>query len=115
MGRPYPGEFDAIPESRRRSKGELRALGIVPRAPAVPPEVPTIAEQASRAPSGRLIVCGAARTPEPILDRLTQIRRLLAATRGKGTSAALSFPAHGRHREHFAAFIKAEVAKWAKS
>jgi len=119
MGGQIPVMFDAIPGIAAQVKaGKLRALGIasLERSPFLP-EVPTIAEQGFPGfeAVGWIGIAAPARTPEPILDRLNaEIRRLLAQPEVKERLAALSFLPVGDTREHFAAFIKAEVAKWAK-
>jgi len=119
MGGQIPVMFDAIPGIAAQVKaGKLRALGIasLERSPFLP-DVPTIAEQGFPGfeAVGWIGIAAPARTPEPILDRLNaEIRRLLAQPEVKERLAALSFLPVGDTREHFAAFIKAEVAKWAK-
>jgi len=119
MGGQIPVMFDAIPGIVAQVKaGKLRALGIasLERSPFLP-EVPTIAEQGFPGfeAVGWIGIAAPARTPEPILDRLNaEIRRLLAQPEVKERLAALSFLPVGDTREHFAAFIKTEVAKWAK-
>jgi tripartite-type tricarboxylate transporter receptor subunit TctC len=111
--------FDAIPGVAAQIKaGKLRALGIASteRSPFFP-EVPTIAEQGypGFAAVGWIGIVAPARTPEPVLDRLNaEVRRLIARPDVKERLASLSFLPVGDSREHFAAFIREEVAKWAK-
>ena len=111
--------FDAIPGVAAQIKaGKLRALGIAsPERSPFFPEVPTIAEQGypGFAAVGWIGIAAPARTPDAILDRLNaEVRRLLALPEVRERLAALSFLPVGDSREHFAAFIREEVAKWAK-
>jgi tripartite-type tricarboxylate transporter receptor subunit TctC len=111
--------FDAIPGVAAQIKaGKLRALGIAsPERSPFFPEVPTIAEQGypGFAAVGWIGIVAPARTPEAVLDRLNaEVRRLLAKAEVKERLAALSFLPVGDSREHFAGFIREEVAKWAK-
>ncbi len=111
--------FDAIPGVAAQIKaGKLRALGIAsPERSPFFPDVPTIAEQGypGFAAVGWIGIAAPARTPEPILDRLNaEVRRLIARPDVRERLAALSFLPVGDSREHFAAFIREEVAKWAK-
>ena len=111
--------FDAIPGVAAQIKaGKLRALGIASseRSPFFP-EVPTIAEQGypGFAAVGWIGIAAPARTPDAILDRLNaEVRHLLALPEVRERLAALSFLPVGDSREHFAAFIREEVVKWAK-
>jgi tripartite-type tricarboxylate transporter receptor subunit TctC len=111
--------FDAIPGVAAQIKaGKLRALGIAsPERSPFFPEVPTIAEQGypGFAAVGWIGIAAPARTPEAILDRLNaEARRALERPEVRERLAALSFLPAGDSREHFAAFIRDEVAKWAK-
>jgi tripartite-type tricarboxylate transporter receptor subunit TctC len=114
-----PLMFDAIPGVAAQIKaGKLRALGIAsPERSPFFPEVPTIAEQGypGFAAVGWIGIVAPARTPEAILDRLNaEVRRAIARPEVRERLAALSFLPVGDTREHFAAFIREEVAKWAK-
>ena len=114
-----PIMFDAIPGVAAQIKaGKLRALGIAsPERSPFFPEVPTIAEQGypGFAAVGWIGIVAPARTPDAILDRLNaEARRILDRADVKERLAALSFLPVGDSREHFAAFIRDEVAKWAK-
>jgi len=111
--------FDAIPGVAAQIKaGKLRALGIAsPERSPFFPEVPTIAEQGypGFAAVGWIGIAAPAHTPEPVLDRLNaEVRRLIARPDVRDRLATLSFLPVGDSREHFAAFIREEVAKWAK-
>jgi len=111
--------FDAIPGVAAQIKaGKLRALGIASseRSPFFP-DVPTIAEQGypGFAAVGWIGIAAPARTPDAILDRLNaEVRRAIAKPEVKERLYSLSFLPVGDAREHFAAFIREEVAKWAK-
>src|SRR5882672_2982806 len=111
--------FDAIPGVAAQIKaGKLRALGIASaeRSPFFP-DVPTIAEQGypGFAAVGWIGIVAPARTPDPLLDRLNaEILRFIARPDVRERLAALSFLPVGDSREHFAAFIKEEAAKWAR-
>ena len=114
-----PVMFDAIPGVAAQIKaGKLRALGIAsPERSPFFPEVPTIAEQGypGFAAVGWIGIVAPARTPGAILDRLNaEARRMLDRADVKERLASLSFLPAGDSREHFAAFIRDEVAKWAK-
>jgi len=111
--------FDAIPGVAAQIKaGKLRALGIasLERSPFFP-DVPTIAEQGypGFAAVGWIGLAAPARTPEAILDRLNaEVRRAIAKPEVKERLYSLSFLPVGDARDEFAAFIREEVAKWAK-
>jgi tripartite-type tricarboxylate transporter receptor subunit TctC len=114
-----PVMFDAIPGVAAQIKaGKLRALGIAsPERSPFFPDVPTIAEQGypGFAAVGWIGIVAPARTPDAILDRLNaEARRALDRPEVRERLAALSFLPAGDSREHFAAFIRDEAAKWAK-
>jgi tripartite-type tricarboxylate transporter receptor subunit TctC len=114
-----PIMFDAIPGVAAQIKaGKLRALGIAsPERSPFFPDVPTVAEQGypGFAAVGWIGIVAPARTPEPILDRLNaEVRRAIERPEVRERLASLSFLPVGDAREHFAAFIREEVAKWAK-
>jgi len=114
-----PIMFDAIPGVAAQIKaGKLRALGIAsPERSPFFPEVPTIAEQGypGFAAVGWIGIAAPARTPDAVLDTLNaEVRRMLALPEVRERLASLSFLPVGDSREHFAAFIREEVAKWAK-
>jgi len=112
--------FDAIPGVAAQIKaGKLRALGIAsPQRSPYFPDVPTIAEQGypGFAAVGWIGIVAPARTPDAILDRLNaEVRRAIAQPEVKERLAALSFLPVGDSREQFAAYIREEVARWAKA
>jgi len=111
--------FDAIPGVAAQIKaGKLRALGIAsPERSPFFPDVPTVAEQGypGFAAVGWIGIVAPARTPDAVLDRLNaEVGRLLARPEVRERLAALSFLPAGDSREHFAAFIREEVAKWSR-
>jgi tripartite-type tricarboxylate transporter receptor subunit TctC len=115
-----PIMFDAIPGVAAQMKaGKLRALGIAsPERSPYFPDVPTIAEQGypGFAAVGWIGIVAPARTPEAILDRLNaEVRRVIARPEVRERLAALSFLPVGDSREQFAAYIREEVARWAKA
>jgi len=112
--------FDAIPGVAAQIKaGKLRALGIAsPERSPYFPDVPTIAEQGypGFAAVGWIGMVAPARTPDAILDRLNaEVRRTIARPEVRERLAALSFLPVGDSREQFAAYIREEVARWAKA
>jgi|SRR5882672_1143356 len=114
-----PIMFDAIPGVAAQIKaGKLRALGIAsPERSPFFPDVPTIAEQGypGFAAIGWIGIVAPARTPEAILDRLNaEARRFIQRPEVRERLTSLSFLPVGDAREQFAAFIREEVAKWAK-
>jgi tripartite-type tricarboxylate transporter receptor subunit TctC len=115
-----PIMFDAIPGVAAQIKaGKLRALGIAsPERSPYFPDVPTIAEQGypGFAAVGWIGMVAPARTPDAILDRLNgEVRRAIARPDIRERLAALSFLPVGDSREQFAAYIRQEVARWAKA
>ena len=99
-------------------EGRLRAVAVTSarRDPGLP-DVPTVAEQgftgfealtwfALVAPAG---------TPAPIADRMnTEVNRALSAPEVRQRLDAAGFAPDPRSRTDFAAFLRAEVAKWAE-
>jgi len=114
-----PIMFDAIPGVAAQIKaGKLRALGIAsPERSPFFPEVPTIAEQGypGFAAVGWIGIVAPARTPDAILDKLNaEARRIIQRPEVRERLYSLSFLPVGDARDEFAAFIREEVAKWAK-
>ncbi len=120
MAGQVPVMFDAIPAVLPHIKsGKLRGLGIgtLHRSPFLP-ELPTIAE--SGYPGfeavGWIGIVAPVKTPEAILDKLNrEILRILQAPDVKERLATLAFTPVGSTRKEYAAFIKAEIAKWGKA
>ena len=96
--------------------GKLRALGVaIPQRSRHLPEVPTVAEQgfAGFESVGWIGLCAPARTPAAVLERLDgATRAMLADPAVKERLDALAFEPAGQSRAAFAAFMKAEIAKW---
>jgi tripartite-type tricarboxylate transporter receptor subunit TctC len=109
--------FDAIPGVITQIKaGKLKALAIASaqRSPFIP-DVPTVAEQGFPGfeAVGWIGIAAPAGTPPPVLDKLgTASQRILAEPEMRGRLAALAFIPAGDSREHFAAFIKDQLARW---
>jgi tripartite-type tricarboxylate transporter receptor subunit TctC len=120
MGGQVPIMFDAIPAVLPHIKsGKLRGLGIgsLSRSPLLP-GLPTIAEAGYPGfeAVGWIGIVAPARTPEAILDKLNaEIVRLLKEPDVKQRLDALAFTPVGGTRAEFAAFMKAEIAKWGKA
>jgi tripartite-type tricarboxylate transporter receptor subunit TctC len=115
-----PIMFDAIPGVLAPIKsGKLKALGIAsPKRSPFLPDLPTIAEQGYPGfeAVGWIGIAAPARTPEPILKMLqAEIAQALEQPDTKKRLSELAFIAVGDTPEQFAAFIKAENAKWAKA
>jgi len=96
--------------------GKLRALGVaIPQRSRHLRDVPTIAEQgyAGFESVGWIGLCAPAKTPAPVVDRLeTATRTMLADPAVKERLDALAFEPAGQTRAAFAAFMRAEIAKW---
>jgi tripartite-type tricarboxylate transporter receptor subunit TctC len=120
LGGQIPVMFDAIPAVLPHVKsGKLRGLGIatLKRSPFLP-DLPTIAE--SGYPGfeavGWIGIAAPAQTPPPILDKLNaEMVRILSQPDVTERLATLAFTPAGGTRQEFAAFIKAEIAKWGKA
>ncbi len=115
-----PIMFDAIPAVLPHIKsGKLRGLGIgtKTRSPFLP-ELPTIAE--SGYPGfeavGWIGIVAPAKTPAPVIAKLNaEIVRMLNDPDVKERLNTLAFTPVGGTPAEFAAFIKAEIAKWGKA
>jgi len=120
FGGQVPTMFDAIPATLAHIKsGKLRGLGIatLTRSPFAP-DLPTIAE--SGYPGfeavGWIGIAAPAKTPRPIIDQLNaEMKRILAEPDVKERLSTLAFTPVGDSPEQFAAYIKAEIAKWGKA
>jgi tripartite-type tricarboxylate transporter receptor subunit TctC len=117
LGGNVPAMSDTISGVLAQVKGgKLRALGVaIPRRSRHLPDVPTVAEQgfAGFESVGWIGLCAPARTPAAVLDRLdTTVRAILADPAVKERLDALGFEPAGQSRGAFAAFMKAEIAKW---
>jgi len=120
IGGQVPIMFDAIPATQPHIKsGKLRGLGIatLKRSPFLP-ELPTIAEQGYPGfeAVGWIGIAAPAKTPTAILDKLNaEMVKILGRPDVKERLAALAFTPVGDSREHFAAYIRSEIAKWGKA
>src|SRR4051812_40966749 len=109
---------DLHPALQQIRDGKVRALGVTtPKRVTAAPDLPTLAEQGL--PGFELVawqgVVAPAGVPRPIVDQLAaQIAKLLAdpATRAKLTTLSLE-PLTGSTPDGFAAYVKAEVDRWA--
>jgi tripartite-type tricarboxylate transporter receptor subunit TctC len=112
--------FDAIPGVLSQIKsGKLKAVAIAsPKRSPFLPDLPTIAEQGYPGfeAVGWIGIAAPAKTPPAILDKLnTEVGRILNTPEVKERLATLAFAqVEDNSREAFAAFIKSEMAKWAK-
>ena len=118
MGGAFPVMSDTISGVLTQVKaGKLRPLGVaIPqRSPYI--DVPTIAEQGYRGfeSVGWIGLCAPAKTPAPILDNLNaEVKNFIASPEAQEKMKAGAFTPVGNSREEFAAWIKAEIAKWSK-
>ena len=111
--------FQAIPPATALIKdGKLRALAVTAatRSPALP-DVPTLDElgikdQEAETMQGELVPAG---TPQPIVDLLqSEIARIIALPEVKDKLLAIGLEPSGMSQAAFAAYIKADIAKWKK-
>lgn len=111
--------FDNMPSSIEHVRGgKLRALGVTTtkRSPVLP-EVPTIAEQGlpGYEATSWFGVMAPAGVPKPVVDKLSQqITKDITGPAGRKLIAEQGAEPVGNTPEEFAAFVKAEIAKWAK-
>jgi len=117
LGGTIPAMSDTISGVLAQVKaGKLRALGVaIPQRSRHLRDVPTIAEQgyAGFESVGWIGLCAPAKTPAPVLDRLeAATRTMLADPTVKERLDALAFEPAGQTRAAFAAFMRAEIAKW---
>jgi tripartite-type tricarboxylate transporter receptor subunit TctC len=111
--------FQAIPPATQLAKeGKVRALAITgaARSPALP-DVPTLDElgikgQEAETMQGVLLPAG---TPKPIVDLLqAEIARIVHVPEVKDKLLASGLEPDGMSQSAFAAYIKADIAKWKK-
>jgi tripartite-type tricarboxylate transporter receptor subunit TctC len=119
VGGHTPMCFQALPPATPLVKdGKLRALAITAktRSPALP-DVPTLDElgikgQEAETMQGVLVPAG---TPKPIVDLLqTEIARIVNLPDVRDKMLAMGLEPDGMSPAEFAAYIKADVAKWKK-
>ena len=120
IGGQVPVMFDAIPATRPHiQSGKLRGLGIatLQRSPFLP-DLPTIAEQGypKFEAVGWIGIAAPAKTPPAILDKLNaEMVRILNQPDVKERLAGLAFTPVPGTRAEFAAYMKAEIAKWGQA
>ena len=119
VGGAFPVMSDTVPGVLAQVKGgKLRALGVaIPQRSPFLPDVPTIAEQGYPGfeSVGWIGLCAPAKTPVAILDKLNaEVQKMLASPEIKEKFDKLAFTAAGDSRQHFAQWIKSEIAKWSK-
>jgi tripartite-type tricarboxylate transporter receptor subunit TctC len=119
IGGSVPLMSDTIPGMRSQvMAGKLRPLGVaIPQRSPFLPDVPTVAEQGYPGfeSVGWIGLAAPAKTPTAILDKLNaEIQKMLAAPEVKERLQQLAFTPVGGSRSDFAAFIRAEIAKWSK-
>ncbi len=119
VGNQTPVAVVAMPPATPHVKsGALRALAVTgDRRSGALPDVPTMAEagapdQEAETMQGVLVPAG---TPREIVERLQrEIAKVVALPDVKQRLAALGFDPVANTPEEFAAYIKSEIAKWAK-
>ena len=98
--------------------GKLRPLGVaIPKRSPYLPDAPTIAEQGYKGfeSVGWIGLCAPAKTPVAILDKLNaEVKKFLASPEARQKIEQQAATPVGDSREHFAAWIKSEIAKWSK-
>jgi len=98
--------------------GKLRPLGVaIPQRSPYLPGTPTIAEQGYKGfeSVGWIGLCAPAKTPVAILDKLNaEVKKFLNSPEAKEKIQQQAATPVGDSREHFAAWIKSEIAKWSK-
>jgi tripartite-type tricarboxylate transporter receptor subunit TctC len=119
MGGAFPTMSDTISGVLAQVKaGKLLPLGVaIPQRSPYIPDVPTIAEQGYKGfeSVGWIGLCAPARTPAPILDKLNaEVRKFIASPQARQKMEQLAFTPVGDSRGQFAAWIKAEIAKWSR-
>ena len=119
VGGHTPMCFQAIPPATPLVKdGKLRALAITAktRSPALP-DVPTLDELGIKGQEAETMQCVLvpAGTPKPIVDLLqTEIARIVNLPDVRDKMLAMGLKPDGMSPAEFAAYIKADVAKWKK-
>jgi tripartite-type tricarboxylate transporter receptor subunit TctC len=119
IGGQVPLMSDTVPGVLAQVKaGKLRAIGVaIPKRSPYLPDVPTLAEQGYPGfeSVGWIGLAAPAKTPSAILDKLNaEIRKMLQDPAVKAKFEQLAFTPVGDSRQEFAAWIKAEIAKWQK-
>jgi len=119
IGGNVPMMSDTVPGVLAQVKaGKLRALGVaIPQRSPHLPDVPTIAEQGYPGfeSMGWIGLAAPAKTPPEVLAKLNaELQKMLADPAVKARMDQLAFTPVRGTREEFAAFIRAEIAKWSQ-
>jgi len=117
IGNHIPMTFAALPTAVPYVKaGIVRALGMMSaKRSSVLPDVPTMAELGAANLEADIVTGLVAGTPGQIIDVLHQaLVAIMAVPEFKERLAALGFEAVGNTPARFAAWLRAEVDKWAK-
>ena len=119
MGGAFPVMSDTISGVQAQVKaGKLRPIGVaIPQRSPYLPDTPTIAEQGYKGfeSVGWIGLCAPAKTPAAILDKLNaEVLKMLGTPEVKAKIEQLGATPVGDSREHFAAWIKSEIAKWSR-
>ena len=119
IGGSVPAMADTVPGILAQAKaGKLRPLAVaIPKRSPYLPDVPTAAEQgyAGFESVGWIGLAAPAKTPVAILDKLNgEIRKMLQDPAVQARLEQLAFTPVGDSRQEFAAFIRAEIAKWSQ-
>ena len=119
IGGAFPLMSDTITGVLTQVKaGRLRPLGVaIPQRSPYLPDTPTIAEQGYKGfeSVGWIGLCAPAKTPVAILDKLNaEVKKFLNSPEAKEKIQQQAATPVGDSREHFAAWIKSEIAKWSK-
>ena len=118
IGGAFPVMSDTITGVRTQvMAGKLRPLGVAIPQRSAYIDAPTIAEQGYKGfeSVGWIGLCAPAGTPAPVLDKLNaEARKFLASAEAKEKFSQQAAIIVGNSRQEFAAWIKAEIAKWSK-
>jgi tripartite-type tricarboxylate transporter receptor subunit TctC len=111
----FVSNITALPHVK---SGKLKALGVTGTSrTAQAPEIPTIAEGglAGYEVYGWYGFAAPARTPRPVIDRIhAEVAKLARDPKMKARLAGQGLELVGNSPEEFDAFIRSEIAKWAK-
>jgi tripartite-type tricarboxylate transporter receptor subunit TctC len=111
----FVSNISALPHLK---SGKLKALGVTgAQRTAQAPDIPTISESglAGYEVYGWYGFAAPARTPRPIIDRLyREVAKIAQDPKMKARLAGQGLELVGNSPEAFDAFIRAEIAKWAK-
>jgi tripartite-type tricarboxylate transporter receptor subunit TctC len=119
LGGHTPAVVSALPTGAPYVKaGNVRALAMISaQRSALLPHVPTMAEATGAALEADIVtgLVAPAGTPNEIVDRLHRaVEKITAPPEFRERLLALGFDPVASTPEHFAAWIKTEIAKWAK-